>query len=418
MDAHDTDPVVEELAHLRARLDAAERRIAELDPAPVEGRAEPDTSRKPDTSRTLVERADATASETPTDSITDRRSALRTAGLAAGAAVAGLGAVMATASPAAAANGDALTLGVTTNEATSATRARNLITSNDHLFQFSDSNNTASTVQGIATLAARGGDVPIALLAESTQTAIRATSSGASQTAIQCESGGDNSIALRATGSQTAIQSFMAPGFGIGVEIVGGLRGVVTGTSTFIPLALRPVAGSTAVGPPAFAALAGDVFVDSTDAIFICVVSGSPGTWRQISSPTSAGALTPITPTRVYDSRRGSGGGPLAGGQTRVVSVANGIDVTTGAVTTPNLVPAGATAIQYNLTIVNTVATGYLQVSPGDAVAITSSSINWTASGQIAANGLVVKLDTSRQVKAFASGGSTDFIIDVLGYYR
>jgi hypothetical protein len=36
-------------------------------------------------------------------------------------------------------------------------------------------------------------------------------------------------------------------------------------------------------------------------------------------------------------------------------------------VTTLDVVPAGATAIQYNLTIVNTVATGYLQVAPGDA---------------------------------------------------
>jgi len=81
-------------------------------------------------------------------------------------------------------------------------------------------------------------------------------------------------------------------------------------------------------------------------------------------------------------------------------------------------VPAGATAIQYNLTIVNTVATGYLQVAPGDASAITSSSINWTASGQIVANGLMVKLDSNRLVRAFASGGSTDFVIDVLGYYR
>ena len=78
---------------------------------------------------------------------------------------------------------------------------------------------------------------------------------------------------------------------------------------------------------------------------------------------------------------------------------------------------AGASAIQYNLSIVDTVGNGYLQVSPGDATTVTSSSINWTASGQVLNNGLVVKLDGSRQVKVFAMFGATNFIIDVLGYY-
>ena len=415
MDTDRTDPIAEELASLRARLELAERRIAELDGHGAGRRAEPGETDAPRSTATAVE---PVALAEPSESTTDRRGALRTAGLAAGAAVAGLGAVVATASPAAAADGDALTLGVTTNVASSPTRAKNLLTSGDHLFQFSDSNNTASTSSGIATLAARGGGIPIALLAESTQIGIRAASSGISQTAIQCETSGDNSVALRATGIRSSVQTFMAPGVGTGVEVIGGLRGVVAGSSTTYPLALRAVSGSSAVGPPASAAVAGDFFVDSTNATYVCVTSGTPGTWRQLSGPTAAGAVTPITPTRVYDSRRGSGTGPLAGGQNRAVSVADGIDVTTGAVTTLDVVPAGATAIQYNLTIVNTVATGYLQVAPGDASAITSSSINWTASGQIVANGLMVKLDANRLVRAFASGGSTDFVIDVLGYYR
>ena len=36
----------------------------------------------------------------------------------------------------------------------------------------------------------------------------------------------------------------------------------------------------------------------------------------------------------------------------------------------------------------------------------------------ILANGLVVKLDTNRQIKVFCGGGgSTDFIVDINGYY-
>ena len=125
---------------------------------------------------------------------------------------------------------------------------------------------------------------------------------------------------------------------------------------------------------------------------------------------------TAVTPTRVYDSRLTDG--TITGGATRTLSVANGIDITTGSVTVPNLVPAGATAIQYNLTVTNTVGNGYLQIAPGTATTITSSSINWSTTGQILANGLSVKLDTNRQVKAFAGGGSTHFVIDVLGYYH
>ena len=111
-------------------------------------------------------------------------------------------------------------------------------------------------------------------------------------------------------------------------------------------------------------------------------------------------------------------GGLLAGGQSRVCSVANGIDPVTGIVNVPNAIPAGATAIAYNLSIAETQGSGFLQVAPGDAPAITGSSINWTTSNQILANGLTVKLDTNRQVKVFARGNTTQFIIDVLGFYR
>ena len=46
------------------------------------------------------------------------------------------------------------------------------------------------------------------------------------------------------------------------------------------------------------------------------------------------------------------------------------------------------------------------------------SSINWFASGQLLANGLTVTLDNNRQVNVFCGGGgTTDFIIDILGYY-
>ena len=126
----------------------------------------------------------------------------------------------------------------------------------------------------------------------------------------------------------------------------------------------------------------------------------------------------PIEPKRVYDSRVIAPLGPLGGSATRVISVANGYAVSTATVDLPDVVPAGAQAIAYNLTITKTVGSGFLSVAPGGATVVAASSINWFTSGMTLANGLVVKLDTNRQIKVFCGGGgSTEFIIDVLGYY-
>ena len=48
----------------------------------------------------------------------------------------------------------------------------------------------------------------------------------------------------------------------------------------------------------------------------------------------------------------------------------------------------------------------------------TASTINWPG-GFDCANGTIVKLDASRQLKVFCGdqAGSTHFIIDVTGYY-
>ncbi|HSB85816.1 MAG TPA: hypothetical protein VLD86_05875, partial [Ilumatobacteraceae bacterium] len=131
-------------------------------------------------------------------------------------------------------------------------------------------------------------------------------------------------------------------------------------------------------------------------------------------------AFIPIDPRRAYDSRFISPLGALPANNNRVISVKDGYQPDTSTLNAPDFVPAGAKAIAYNVTIVNTVGAGFLSVSPGDAAALGASTINWSQSGQILANGLVVKLDTNRQVKVFCGGGTnaaTDFIIDINGYY-
>jgi hypothetical protein len=130
-------------------------------------------------------------------------------------------------------------------------------------------------------------------------------------------------------------------------------------------------------------------------------------------------AFHAIPPKRVYDSRFIAPLGLLATGASRVISVANGYPNGSGTIDVADVVPVGAKAVAYNITVVDTVNSGFLSVNPGDATAAGGSSINWFGSGQILANGLVVTLDNNRQMKVFCGGGgATDLLVDILGYYR
>ncbi len=90
------------------------------------------------------------------------------------------------------------------------------------------------------------------------------------------------------------------------------------------------------------------------------------------------------------------------------------------ATTGGTVVPAGAIAIDYNLTITRTEARGWLGLVPSGAPFGSTSSINWFATGQILANGGISKLGGDRQVDGWSGGGgvaSTQFIIDITGYF-
>ena len=126
----------------------------------------------------------------------------------------------------------------------------------------------------------------------------------------------------------------------------------------------------------------------------------------------------PLTPFRAYDSRWAGAGGPLLANTSRTVSVKDAHDTNTGAVTTLDLVPASARAIGYNLTITGTTSFGFLAITPGDEVTFGASAINWSSTGQDLANGGTVGVNAAREVKVFAGfTGSTQFIVDVTGYY-
>lgn len=116
----------------------------------------------------------------------------------------------------------------------------------------------------------------------------------------------------------------------------------------------------------------------------------------------------PMTPVRAYDSRDVGAGGPLGNGAPRTVNVTAG-----------GLVPPEATAVAYTLTETGTVGRGYLAVAPAGAPEPDVSSINWFTSNQTSANSSVVGI-VDGQVDVYAgssTGGSSQFVIDVLGFY-
>jgi hypothetical protein len=148
---------------------------------------------------------------------------------------------------------------------------------------------------------------------------------------------------------------------------------------------------------------------------WICVTSGSPGVWRKLTGPTAAGAFHAITPQRVYNSRTPAN--KLMSGQTRTVSVANGIS-STGTIVTPDLVPAGSTAVALNLTISGTVGAGSLVVWPAGTPKPLATAIQWFAGGQSLSNGFTAAISAARQLAVYCSAGSTHLLIDIAGYYR
>jgi hypothetical protein len=111
----------------------------------------------------------------------------------------------------------------------------------------------------------------------------------------------------------------------------------------------------------------------------------------------STGHLSPTTPARVLDTRLTAT--PLGAGLTRTV--------------TPGIV--GAQAVIVNITAVDPTATGYLTVYRTGDPRPDASNVNFRA-GRAAPNLVVVGLDSSGSFTIYNSAGSTQLLVDVVGY--
>ena len=130
---------------------------------------------------------------------------------------------------------------------------------------------------------------------------------------------------------------------------------------------------------------------------------------------TPAGAVFyPLTPCRVLDTRNPPG--PLGA---PALQAAGSADRSFTVIGTCGI-PGAALAISANLTVTNTLGSGYLSLYRGDGARTGTYSISFLA-GQTRANNAVVQLalDLSGSFKVQNTApGNVDFILDVNGYFR
>ena len=246
------------------------------------------------------------------------------------------------------------------------------------------------------------------------ESALDVTNSDVDGTAIRGRATADG------TGLRGTITSPEDNAYGVWGESNGSVGYGVVGSGGAAQMCLTPF-GSFGLPSTGFH-LGGELLANSTG-LHYCVTGdrSGVGTWRTLADVNSAGAFFPISPARVYDSRAAAPTpGKLAAGAHRTVYCGDKRNAA-GAVILSNVVPHGATAIAFNLTVVGTIGTnGFLAVNEGYNSSAASSLINWSSAGLTTANSSVVKLNGSRQIEVVCGGTSTNchFIIDVLGYYR
>jgi hypothetical protein len=126
---------------------------------------------------------------------------------------------------------------------------------------------------------------------------------------------------------------------------------------------------------------------------------------------TQAGShFTPAaSPARICDTRSNQPqnqctGKTLGAGQTLTISV-----------TGTGLVPSSATAVVINVTATDTTSSGYLTVFPSGAVPL-ASNLNWAA-GATVPNLVIATLNSAGGLSIYNDAGTTDVVVDVLGWY-
>ena len=122
--------------------------------------------------------------------------------------------------------------------------------------------------------------------------------------------------------------------------------------------------------------------------------------------PSDPGAFVGLTPFRLVDTRINQGATRLGPAASFSIAIA-------GAGTVP---AADVVAVALNVTVTDTTTAGYLTVWPTGEDRPLASNLNFTA-GQTVPNMVFCKLGADGGLQVYNSGGQTQVVIDVLGYF-
>jgi uncharacterized protein YkwD len=136
-------------------------------------------------------------------------------------------------------------------------------------------------------------------------------------------------------------------------------------------------------------------------------VVGDVAGWYAEGAAGSGGRLEPLAPNRILDTRAGAAGATRLGpGASLDLQVAGrgGVPVT------------GAQAAVLNLVVTGTTDPGYLTVYPTAEPRPLASNVTFPA-GATLANRAIAKLGSGGKVTIYNSGGGTDVVVDLSGWY-
>jgi len=125
-------------------------------------------------------------------------------------------------------------------------------------------------------------------------------------------------------------------------------------------------------------------------------------------------SLVPIVPCRLADTRSGDDNvgvksTPIGPNQEHTFQVTG----TNGECT----IPAGATGIASNMTVVNPTGSSYLTVFPAGGDRPLSANLNWTAASPPTPNQVTVGLSAGGAITVYNLTGDVDLVVDIVGYY-
>ncbi len=141
------------------------------------------------------------------------------------------------------------------------------------------------------------------------------------------------------------------------------------------------------------------------------------------SSATGAQFNAEPTPVRILDTRCAASPAPVYCSSENIPSpndsigtVGSGKTITVTVAGLAN-VPKTATAVVLNVTATDTSTAGYLTVYPGSGTPPTTSDLNWTK-GATTANLVIATLSSTGTVTIYNFSGTTNVIVDVMGWYQ